>query len=110
MKITETVTYPVSIFIAGDYEAAHQCCQRYCDDIGLCVTIARTSYVYTEGAEGGVIIGLINYPRFPSEPEAIFSRAMDLGHVLRRALLQESFTVQAPDRTVWVSFREEATA
>jgi hypothetical protein len=104
---TETApSWPVSIFIAGDYEAAHEACQRYCDDVGLCVTVTRTSYVYTGGAEGGIIVGLINYPRFPSTADTLFERAVDLGNWLRRALKQESFSVQTPTATTWFSWRE----
>ncbi len=59
---------PVSIFIAGDYDKAHEICRAHCDAVGLCVTVTATSYIYTGGEEAGVIVGLINYPRFPSEP------------------------------------------
>lgn len=107
MKHVEVPSYPVSIFIAGDYEAAHAICSRHCDDVGLCVTVTRTSYVYTGGAVGGVIVGLINYPRFPAAPETLLSRAMALAGDLLHGLRQESFTIQAPDKTIWISFREE---
>jgi hypothetical protein len=110
MNRVEAMSYPVSIFIAGSYEGAHNACQAYCRDVGLCVTVTPTSYVYTGGQEGGVIVGLINYPRFPSEAADIFARACDLAEYLRRMLRQESYTVQAPDKTVWFSHRAEDAA
>lgn len=108
MTRIEVLSYPVSIFIAGDYEAAHEACLAYCRDVGLCVTVTRTSYVYTGGAEGGVIVGLINYPRFPAEPRAIWWQAEQLAAHLRLMLRQDSYTIQAPDKTVWFSHRKEA--
>lgn len=105
MKRAEAPSYPVSIFIGGDAWWAGKVCRDYCDEIGLCVTVTPTNYVYTDGNTLGVIVGLINYPRFPSEPEAIWAHAEALAARLRVELGQESYTIQAPDRTVWFSFR-----
>lgn len=107
MTRAETKSYPVSILIAGDYTKALELCRIYCDEIGYCVTVTPTSYIYTGGQEAGVIIGLINYPRFPSEPSAIWDCAEQLAAQLRDALGQESYTIQAPDNTVWFSKRPE---
>lgn len=99
--------YPVSIFMAGDYEEAKTFCREFCDEVGLCVTVTKTSYVYTGGDEDGVIVGLINYPRFPSTHLEILTRAVRLAEKLRVALHQQSFTVQSPEGTVWYSYRPE---
>jgi len=107
MKRVETLSYPVSIFIAGSPSQARSICAEHCDKVGLCVTVTETDYVYTGGVEGGVIVGLINYPRFPAEPREIWNRAEALGHKLREGLFQESFTIQAPDKTVWFSWRAD---
>ena len=107
MTRAETLSYPVSIFIAGDHAKALELSRAYCDQTGFCVTITPTSYVYTGGQESGVIVGLINYPRFPSEPRAIWHRAEELASQLRDALGQESYAIQAPDKTVWFSHRKE---
>jgi hypothetical protein len=58
---------------------------------------------------GGLIIGLINYPRFPAEPAQIEARAIELGMRLREALGQESFSVQTPTTTTWFSWRPSDT-
>lgn len=105
MKRVEVLSYPVSIFIAGDSYKAAMACGDFCDEVGLCVTITETAYIYTEGAEAGVVVGLINYPRFPAEPREIWARAEALAMFLRERLGQESFTIQAPDKTVWFSWR-----
>lgn len=106
MKTVETISYPVQIFIAGDHAKALDSCRAYCDEQGFCVTVTPTSYVYTGGQEAGVIIGLINYGRFPSEPQAIFARAKELALKLIADLGQESASIQAPDKTLWISFRD----
>ena len=107
MKRVEVPSYPVSIFIAGEPWRAQAVCSDFCDRVGLCVTVTETSYRYTGGSEQGVIVGLINYPRFPSTPEAIWERAEQLASVLRERLGQQSYTIQAPDKTVWFSHRPE---
>ena len=106
MKIETAPSYPVSIFIAGDRFRAEKYCREHCDDVGLCVTVTATNYVYRDGNEAGVVVGLINYPRFPKEAAEIWAIAEELGRCLRVALQQESFTIQAPDKTVWFSWRE----
>jgi hypothetical protein len=107
MKRVEVASYPVSIFIAGSVWEAETICRDYCDEVGFCVTVTETTFCYTGGEEAGVIVGLINYPRFPSTPEAIWQRAEALGALLCAGLKQQSYTIQAPDRTVWFSHRDE---
>lgn len=107
MKRVEIPSYPVSIFIAGRAMEAETICLDYCDRVGLCVTVTETTYCFTGGEEAGVIIGLINYPRFPSTPEAIWAHAETLAERLRQEAGQDSYTIQAPDKTVWFSHRAE---
>lgn len=108
---TETApSCPVSIFIAGEYDKARDACQAHCDEAGLCVTVTRTTYIYTGGEQEGVIVGLINYPRFPADPALIEARAVELGIKLREALGQESVSVQTPTTTTWISWRPEDQA
>jgi hypothetical protein len=105
--IKSASSYPVTIHIAGNFMAAQEVCQRYCDEVGLCVTVSATIYVYTKGKSAGVRIGLINYPRFPKVPREIWAHAVELGYRLRAELGQESFTVETPDQCHWFSWREE---
>jgi hypothetical protein len=103
----QTTSCPVSIFIAGDFDKARDVCRAYCDEVGLCVTVTPTTYVYTGGEEAGVTVGFINYPRFPKGAEEIEAAAIHLGKRLREALRQESFSVQTPAATFWFSWRAE---
>lgn len=109
MKRVSAPSYPVSIFIGGNAKDASIRAQGYCDDVGLCVTVTETRYMFTGGMTFGVIVGLINYPRFPSTPEQLWAHAEVLAERLRKALRQESYTIQAPDRTEWFSHRPEDT-
>lgn len=105
MRQSTAPSYPVSIFIAGDYDKAREVCRAYCDETGFCVTVTATRYVYTDGEEAGVIVGLINYPRFPLPPDEMQDRAVTIADRLRLALGQESYSIQYPHRTVWHSWR-----
>lgn len=98
-------TIPYTIYIAGDYTKAVKCAREYCDDIGFCVTVTQTRYVYRYGEEDGVIVGLINYPRFPKTEQEIRQHAIDLANRLRIELDQESFSIQGPYETEWFSWR-----
>lgn len=109
MMRAETLSYPVSIFIAGDDEQSLQLCREHCDEVGLCVTVTPTTYVYTGGQEAGVVVGLINYGRFPAEAREIFEKARVLAMKLLEGLGQESCSIQAPDKTVWIAHARKPT-
>lgn len=110
MRIESAPSYPVTIFIGGNMTQAEHICRDYCDEIGLCVTVDFARYIYTGGGEDGVVIGLINYPRFPKSPEEIWALAEALSERLLDGLGQQSYTIQAPDKTVWFSHRPEDLA
>lgn len=100
-------SYPVTIYMAGSYIKALKVLEKYCDTVGFCVTIKQTVYVYKNGKEVGIEVGLINYPRFPAEPITIIDRATEIANMLREALEQESFSIQTPNNTIWHSYRKE---
>ena len=103
----EARAYKVEIFICGNPLTAEQLCRDYCDRIGQCVTITKTNYVFRGGNETGLIIGLINYARFPKAKTHIWQRAVDLAYKLKEGLHQGSFTIQDHERSVFVSTRDE---
>lgn len=103
MKSVPTIRY--DIFIAGDVEQAKQVCREYCFDVGLCVTVEPVTYIYTGGEEAGIRVGLINYPRFPANSEAIGETAHKLADLLMHRLCQHSYSVVGPDETTWFSRR-----
>ena len=71
------------------------------------MTVEPTRFIYTGGEETGAVVGLINYPRFPSTPEAILFRARELAMRLLEATCQHSVLVMTPDQTQWISKREQ---
>lgn len=85
-----------TIFIAGDLWKIQDACRRFCLS-GLCVTLTPTSFVFTGGQEDGAIIGLINYPRFPSTPEDISKSAKQLAINLMSECCQRSCTIVCGD-------------
>lgn len=108
--LRESTAYKVEIFIGcddDDFEVAQLACEDYCTDVGLCVTVTPTIYCYRNGRCMGLIVGLINYARFPKPHVEIWQQAVDLAYVLKRRLGQGSFTVQDGTRSVFVSTRDE---
>ena len=95
------------IFIGGSVDMAKDKCLEYCTRVGLCVTVTPTTYMYRGGGCEGVIIGLINYPRFPSTTQQIWAHAMNLAYELKAYLGQGSFTVQNHNVSTFVSDRDE---
>jgi hypothetical protein len=74
--------------------------QDYVDKIGLCVSLTATEFIYSNGLELGVIIGLINYPRFPSDADTIYKRALHLAEYLRVSFGQLRVSVVCGTETV----------
>lgn len=81
-------------------DIVYNICQDYCNEVKLGVTITPITFTYVDGCEPGYIIGLINYPRFPSDRETIIFNAINLGLKLMLALEQERFSIVTPDKTI----------
>ena len=93
MEIKEkTETRVIKIYIAGDKNLARQALQEYVM-CGACVSISDEEYIYTMGNESGIVVNLINYPRFPKSGLELLSQAIDLAHLLIEKLYQGSCTV-----------------
>lgn len=75
----------------------------YVDAVGLCVTYTETHFIYTNSGEPGCIVGLINYPRFPSSPDQIKAHAVAIAEMLLKACRQLKVTVVMPTETVMIS-------
>ncbi len=74
-------------------------CDKYVNDVKDCVTITPTEYRYVNGTEPGVIIGWIQYPRFPRKRKEILRRALELGRILMLELGQFKVTVTTPNKS-----------
>lgn len=103
--MTSAPTIRFDIFIAGDFAQAKQICRAYCFEVGLCVTVEPVDYIYTGGEEAGVRVGLINYPRFPSNETLLLQCATALANRLMEGLHQHSYSVAGPSETTWFSRR-----
>ncbi len=79
---------------------ARNICQTYCNNVGLCVTITPTEFIYTNGSEPGCAIGLINYPKFHSDPDTITKHAIRIATLLKDAYKQNGVTIVTSDETI----------
>lgn len=71
-------------------------CYKYVNDKQYCVTVTETKFFYVNGFENGVIIGLINYARFPSKKKEVLKHAFDLGEILMKELKQYRISITTP--------------
>lgn len=99
-------SFPITIHMAGKYNTARKLLKKYCDEMGFCVTLHTVEYIYKDGAEFGIRVGLINYPRFPSDPITLTKKALEIADLLRVGLKQESYSVETPVETIWYSYRK----
>jgi len=95
-------SFSVKIWMAGDVADAERVCREYCFDVGLCVTVTPTNYIYTGGAQSGFVVGLINYARFPTlETDQLVVVAEQLAEKLMYSLFQNSFSIETPVHTYY---------
>ncbi len=107
MKTINDATYVVRIYLSGPIEVAKQIIRAECLREGLCVTIEPTTFIYTGGEEAGYVVGLLNYPRFPSEPSELDARACALAEKLLTGTHQHSALVVTPMVTYWTTLRKD---
>ena len=100
------LTMRIDIFMAGDIAQAKQVCREYCFEVGLCVTIEAVDYIYTGGEEAGFRVGLINYPRFPTEYKVLKDHALQLANKLLQRLFQHSWCIVEFYETTWFTRRD----
>jgi hypothetical protein len=101
-------TWWARIYLSGPLDVIEHTCRKDCLDEGLCVTVSPVNFIYTGGEERGAVVGLINYPRFPSEPKAIEDRAKHLALRLLEDACQHSVLVQTPTDTYWITKRKDS--
>jgi hypothetical protein len=77
-------------------DLARQWLQKHCDEFPICVTLTETEYIYANGNERGFSVGLINYPRFPSDPETIQERARTIAKELLGLFKQGKVSIVFP--------------
>lgn len=87
----------------GSLQRARKLCQEYVNAVSLCVTLTPTEYIYVHGQEKGVVVGLINYPRFPATNSEIKILALGLAEKLMLAFNQYKVTIVMPTETIMLS-------
>ena len=92
MKVKTAPTHVIKIYIAGDRNLARQVLQEYVME-GACVSISEEEYIYTMGNETGIVVNLINYPRFPKTDKELHDQAYRLAKLLIERLHQGSCTI-----------------
>ena len=85
-------TRVLKIYIAGDKNLARQILQEYVMK-GACVSISDEEYIYTMGNETGIVVNVINYPRFPKDSITLLNDTILLAHLLLEKMYQGSCTV-----------------
>ena len=94
-------TFTADIYIAGDLHDIKRCCREFCSR-GLCVSITPTDFIYTGGSQTGARVGLINYPKYPTDDLTIKATAIELAEKLVEHCCQLSCSVIFPDVTVTI--------
>jgi len=83
-------------------EKIYEVCQEYIDRIGWCVTVTPTKYIYKNGNELGAIIGIIQYPRFPTSIDILKEETIKLAKLLLANLKQFRISIAFPEETVMI--------
>jgi len=109
MKTLDTFTAQIAVGFKNtdtgeelSVRIAREICQDYCNSVGLCVTLTETEFIYTDGNERGCLVGLINYPRFPSDESEILKHALTLAKLLLDAYKQYKVSVICSDKTYMI--------
>lgn len=84
----------------------YRTCQKYVDRVGWCVTVTPTKYIYKDGNEPGVIVEIIQYPRFPTPERILRNKTLELANILLVELGQQRLTVCFPDKTILLEKKE----
>ena len=107
MKKVTTFTAQIFVGLTEGYDGAnHQVfevsciCQDFVNELGWCVSVTPTQFVYKDGYENGAIVGIINYPRFPLEVPEIKNRTLKLAKLLMKEMKQYRVSVVFSDETI----------
>jgi hypothetical protein len=96
-------TYNVKIYLSGPIEVAKQIIREHLFEHPLCVTIDPTTFIYMGGEETGYVVGLLNYPKFPTAPNELAIRASMLAILLLEKTFQRTALVVTPEQTTWIT-------
>lgn len=107
MKSNPTFTANIYVGLRHGYtdqqssvDEVRQWLQNYCNEVKLGVTLTPTEFIYVDGGEPGVIVGLIQYPRFPKPIDSIKNNAFTIAKGLMELCHQERVSIVYPNETV----------
>jgi hypothetical protein len=106
MKSHTLPTYTIRLYLSGPIEVAKQMIREHVMAYPQCVTVEPTTFIYTGGEEQGYVVGLVNYPRFPTTPQQLDLYADNLARRLLAHTHQHSAMVVTPTTTTWITSRE----
>ncbi len=75
-------------------------CQIYVNRVSWCVTVTETEFIYKDGREPGAIIGIIQYPRFPTDESELKRKTIDIAELLKEQFHQERVSINFPDEVI----------
>jgi len=117
MKIEPTLTADIYVGLREGYDGVttsiadvRAALQKYVDAEGFCVSVTETEFIYTKGNEPGLIVGLINYPRFPSSQDEIKNHALEIAMMLMRLCKQVRVSIVMKNYTILLEAEDLAVA
>lgn len=102
-------TYEVKIYcglrvgysdVVLDPAQARLVCHEFANRVKTCVSVTDTEYVYVGGSEPGIVVGLMNYPRFPKREDEMRAHAEELAVLLMKELRQFRVSMVTPEYTI----------
>jgi hypothetical protein len=113
--IEETFTAQIYVGQRADYsdiiipiEEAENFLHEYCDSVGFCVTITPTKFIYksisakgvpNKGWEPGFIVGIIQYPLYPTPIPVLRERTEQIAMALKDLYQQNKVSIVYSDET-----------
>lgn len=106
MKISNSYNIQIWVGLREKYtEKIHtiddvrKICEFWVNSAKHCITITPTEFWYVGNNEPGVIIGFIQYPRFPIKKKELRKKAHCLAYMLMKQLNQNRVTITTPNKS-----------
>ena len=112
MKIKKSFTSKICLGLREGYtqkvhtlDEVYTICHRFCNNVGSCVTVTPTRFIYTQGAgiadgyEDGCFVELIAYPRSSLSKYDIVATAIDLAKIFIKEFHQNRISIVSSEQT-----------
>jgi hypothetical protein len=81
--------------------------QSFCNEARCGVSLSPTEFIYVDGSEPGLVIGFIQYPRFPRSIQEIKDLATRIAEGLLTLCQQQRVSIVFSDETVMLDSSEQ---